>query len=211
VRRKERCTLNIERGYNLNSLILESTEHGEVPVDIYQKLSNDRILFICGNYIDDKISTDIVATLLLKDSEDSESKITLFINAEGGDIRDVLMIYDMMNLIRSPIETVCIGSSFNETSILLTSGTKGMRFATKNAVISVSQLTSEAMNISTLFTAKSILDRSIQDHKRMMDIIAKGCDKSVKDVMKDFERETFMTSAQAVKYGLIDKVISFNK
>jgi len=195
----------------LNSLILETTEHGEVPVDIYQKLSNDRILFVCGNYIDDKISTDIVATLLLKDSEDSESKITLFINAEGGDIRNVLMVYDMMSLIHAPIETVCIGSSFSETTILLTSGTKGMRLATKNAVISVSQLTSEAMHISTLFTAKSILDRSMQDHKRMMDIIAKGCGKPVKDVMKDFERETFMTAAQAVKYGIIDKVVNFHK
>ena len=195
----------------MNSLILETTEHGDVPVDIYQKLSNDRILFICGNYIDDKVSTDIVATLLLKDSEDSESKITLFINAEGGDIRNVLMVYDMMNLIHAPIETVCIGSSFSEATILLTSGTKGMRLATKNAVISVGQLTSESMHISTLFTAKSILDRSMQDHKRMMDIIAKGCGKPIKDVMKDFDRETFMTAAQAVKYGIIDKVVSFHK
>ena len=86
----------------MNTIVTETTEHGEMLVDIYQKLASDRILFIC-NTIDDKLATDIVATLLLKDAEDSENKITLFINSAGGEIRNVLMIYDMMQLVQAPI------------------------------------------------------------------------------------------------------------
>jgi ATP-dependent Clp protease protease subunit len=183
---------------------------GEMPIDVYQKLANDRILFIC-NHIDDAIATDIVATLLLKDSEDSENKITLFINSDGGDIRNTLMICDIMNMIEAPIETVCIGSAMDEASIILASGTPGCRFATKNSVISVSQLVADWIRVSDLTEAKNTLDLVAGDNKKMMDIIAKTTNKSIKQVMADFERRVFMSATQAVKYGLIDKVINFNK
>ena len=98
----------------MNTLVLEQTEHGEVPVDVYQKLSSDRILFL-ANYLDDDLASDIVATLLLKDHEDSEKKITLFINSPGGDIRNVLMIYDVMEMIhcshRDRVHWCCHGRS----------------------------------------------------------------------------------------------------
>jgi ATP-dependent Clp protease protease subunit len=190
----------------VNTIILEETEHGEVPIDIYQKLANDRILFLF-NLIDDKLASDIIATLLLKDGEDSDAKITLFINSDGGDIRNVLMIYDMMQIIEAPIETVCIGSAQNEAAILLAAGTPGMRFATKHAVIAASQLVHEWMSFSDLTDAKQILELSSKDNKRMMEIIAKSCGKTTKEVMVDFERKVFMNANQAVKYGLIDKVI----
>lgn len=194
----------------MNTLVLETNEHGDFPVDVYQKLSNDRILFI-SDHITDAVASDIVATLLLKDAEDSEKKITIFINSTGGDIRNALMIYDMMQMIDSPIETVCIGAAMDEAVIILAAGSPGMRLATKNCHIAVSQLVHDWVNYSNLTDAKKILDLSIQDNKRMMDILAKCTGKTLKQVSDDFERRVFMNSAQAVKYNLIDKVVKVNK
>ena len=194
----------------MNTLVLETTEVGEMPVDVYQKLANDRILFIC-NMITDALATDIIATLLLKDSGDSESKITLFINSDGGDVRNALMIYDVMSMIHAPIETVCIGSAMDEAAIILAGGTPGHRLATKNAVIAISPLVHDWYSHSNLTDAKKILDQSMSDNKRMMEIISKACRKPIKQVMEDFERRVFMNSNQAAKYGLIDRVITTSK
>jgi ATP-dependent Clp protease protease subunit len=181
-----------------------------MPVDIYQKLSNDRILFICNN-IDDKLATDIVATLLLKDAEDTDKKITLFINSDGGDIRNVLMIYDMMKMIESPIETVCIGSAMDEAAIILAAGTPGMRLATKNSVIAVSQLVTNWASFSDMTDAKKALEKVTADNKKMMDIFAKSTKKTYKQVSEDFDRRVFMNASEAVKYGLIDHVVGSAK
>jgi ATP-dependent Clp protease protease subunit len=194
----------------LNTIVLESTEHGDIPVDVYQKLANDRILFICDD-ISDIIATDVAATLLLKDSEDPGKKVTLFINSQGGDIRNALMICDIMNMIESPIETVCIGAAMDEAAIILSSGTPGMRFATKNSVISASQLVHEWMARANLTDAKKYLELASGDNKKMMEILAKTTGKSLKQVMSDFDRRVFMSAPQAAKYKLIDKVITFNK
>lgn len=191
----------------MNTLILETTEVGDVPVDVYQKLANDRILFLC-NDITDSVATDIIATLLLKDAEDSDQKITLFINSDGGDIRNVLAIYDVMSMISSPIETVCIGAAMNEAVIILAGGAPGMRFATKNSIIAATQLVHDSYSgYSNLTDAKKILDMCVADNKRMMEILAKSCKKTIKQVMDDFERRVFMNAKQAAKYGLIDKVV----
>jgi ATP-dependent Clp protease, protease subunit len=189
---------------------METTEHGDMPLDVYQKLSNDRILFIT-EYISDQIAAYITANLLLKDNEDSDKKITLFINSQGGDIRNALMIVDMMNMIDSPIETVCIGAAIDESAIILSSGTPGMRFATKNSLISASQLVHEWAARANLTDAKKYLDLAVGDNKRMMEILAKTTGKNIKQVMKDFDRREFMSATKAVQYGLIDKVITFNK
>jgi ATP-dependent Clp protease protease subunit len=194
----------------LNTIVTESTEHGEFPVDVYQKLSNDRILFICDD-INDVVASDITATLLLKDSEDSEKKITIFINSQGGDIRNALMICDMMRMIEAPIETVCIGAAMDEAAIILASGTPGQRFATKNSVIAVSQLTQKWVAHADLKDAKKFLDLITGDNKKMMEILAKTTGKTVKQVNEDFDRRVFMNAPQAVKYGLIDRVVTFSK
>lgn len=194
----------------MNTIVTETTEHGDVAVDVYQKLSDDRILFIC-DHIDDKLATDIAATLILKDQEDSNKKITLFINSESGDIRSVLMLHDIMSMISAPIETVCIGSAMDEVVILLTAGSNGMRFATKNAVIAVGQLINNNIHFSDLTNAKRLLAQSVADNKKMMDILSKKSGKTYKQVSEDFERKVFMTASQAAKYGIIDKIISFHK
>jgi ATP-dependent Clp protease protease subunit len=189
----------------LNTIVTETTEFGEIPLDVYQKLANDRILFICDQ-ISDAVATDITATLLLKDSEDSERKITLFINSQGGEIRNALMICDMMKMVQSPIETVCIGAAIDEAALILASGTPGHRVATKNAVIAASQLSHDWVTQANLTDAKKYLDLAMSDNKRMMELFAKATGKTVKQVMEDFDRRVFMTPNQAVRYGLIDKV-----
>jgi ATP-dependent Clp protease protease subunit len=194
----------------LNTIVLETTDLGDMPMDVYQKLANDRILFI-SDQINDMVATDITATLLLKDSEDSEKKITIFINSEGGNIRNALMICDMMNLVEAPIETVCIGAAMDEAAIILSSGTPGMRFATKNAVIAASQLVHDWMTHADLTDAKKYLDLGISDNKRMMEVLSKTTGKTLKQVTEDFDRRVFMNASQAAKYGLIDKVVNFSK
>lgn len=186
------------------------TEHGEIAIDIYSKLANDRMLFI-NDAIDDRQATDIIATLLLKDSEDSSKKITLFLNSSGGDIRSVFMIYDVMSMISCPIETVCTGSALDEALILLTAGTKGMRFATNNCVIAANQLVHSAMYYSDLTNAKAMLDQSVKDNNRMMEILSKGTGKTKKQVSSDFDRRVFMDCKQALRYGLIDRIVPTNK
>jgi len=194
----------------LNTIITEETEYGEVPVDIYQRLADDRVLFI-SNFIDDKLATDITATLLLKDLENPGEKITLFINSEGGDIRNIFMIYDMMSYIESPVETVCIGSAMNEAALLLTAGTPGMRYATKNSVIVVSQLVNDFVNYSDLTDAKMALSQVVQDNKKMLEIFSKSTKKPIKKITEDFDRQVYLSATQAVKYKIIDKVIPVRK
>lgn len=194
----------------MNTIIYEDTSNGEVPMDVYQKLANDRILFVTGP-IDDNIASDITATLLLKDQENPEEKITLFINSGGGDIRNVFMIYDMIQMIEAPVETVCVGEAFDEAAILLLAGTPGLRFATKNSIIALSQLQQRFHAHTDMVNAKKYLDLFTEDNNRMMKIIATACQKSVKQVMEDLDRMVFLSATKALKYGLIDKIITFSK
>jgi ATP-dependent Clp protease protease subunit len=194
----------------LNTIITETTEHGEVPIDIYQKLSNDRILFLT-DFIDDRVASDITATMLLKDGEDGNSKITLFINSEGGDIRCAFMIYDVMQMIQSPVEVVCFGSAMNEAAIILAGGSVGMRYATKNSIISAGQLMSQWTKRSNLLDAEKTLIQVTRDNKKMMSIFSKHCKKPLKQIASDFDRIVFMDPSKAKKYGFIDGVIKFNK
>jgi len=186
------------------------TEQGEIIIDVFQKLSNNRILFISGD-IDDNIGSDISATLLLKDAENCDEKITIFINSQGGDIRNALAIYDIINMISSPIETVCIGTAVRESLIILMAGTPGMRFATKHSIICVEQLINDSMQLADLTEAKTILNQSLYDNKKMMEIIAKCTGKTYKQVLIDFDRKVFMNSSEALNYGFIDKIIAPSK
>ncbi len=194
----------------MNTLVLEQTEMGEVPMDVYQNLANDRILFIT-EYISDDVATDLIATLLLKDHEDNEKKITLFINSGGGDIRNVFMIYDVMSMIQAPIETVCMGAAMDEAALLLAGGRNGMRMATKNSIISVSQLVNPWHMHTNLTDAKNLMEQFNTDNNRLLEILSKATGKTLKQVKADFDRRTFFTAQKAQKYGLIDKIISPNK
>ena len=194
----------------MQTLVLEETANGEMPMDVYQKLANDRILFIT-DYITDAVATDLIATLLLKDHEDNDKKITLFINSPGGNIRNTFMIYDVMTLIHAPIETVCMGAAMDEAALILAGGNKGMRMATKNSIISVSQLVKPWHMQTNLTDAKNLMEQFNNDNNRLLEILAKSTGKTVKQTREIFDRRTFFTAPKALKSNLIDKIISPNK
>ncbi len=194
----------------MNTLVLEQTENGEVPVDVYQKLSADRILFLAEE-LTDRLASDIIATLLLKDNEDSEKKITLFINSHGGDIRNSFMIYDVMTMLSSPIETICIGAAIDEAIVILAGGTPGMRLATPHAIMSATQLIHNFHTHIDLPGAKAIFEQEKLDNQRLMEILAKTTKKTLAQVKKDFDRRVFFNARSALKYGFIDNIATLNK
>jgi ATP-dependent Clp protease protease subunit len=194
----------------LNTLVLEQTENGDIAMDVYQKLAQDRILFLSEDLHDD-LATDMVATLLLKDSEDPDKKITLFINSHGGDIRNAFMIYDVMTMLQAPIETVCIGAAMDEALILLAGGEPGMRFATKHAIIAATQLLPGLHMHTDLPGAKAMMHQHKLDNDRLIDILSKTSGKTVAKIKQDFDRRVFFNAAQALKYGFIDGIVKYNK
>jgi ATP-dependent Clp protease protease subunit len=194
----------------LNTLVLEQTEQGDVPMDVYQKLAQDRILFLSDS-LHDGLASDMVATLLLKDSEDPDRKITVFINSYGGDIRNAFMIYDVMTMIQAPIETVCIGAAMDEAVIILAGGTPGMRLATPHAVISATQLVNNHHMHTDIPGAAALLKQDKLDNDRLMEILAKTTKKPISRIRKDFDRRVFFNAKQAMKYGFVDRIVQFNK
>ncbi len=193
----------------MNTIILENTEHGEVPVDVYQRLAGDRVLFL-NDMIDDKLASDLSATLLLKDFE-KVHPITLFINSEGGDIRSALMIYDTMNLLESPIQTVCTGSAMDEAALILAAGTKGMRTATKNSAIAIGQVDAHHVMFSNLVDADVSMKQLQRDNKKMMSILAERCGKKTQEIVEDLKIRKFLNSKEALNYGIIDRILKPSK
>lgn len=193
----------------MNTFITETTEHGDIVVDVYTKLANNRVLFISA--IDDAAASNIVASLIVLDGESSEEKISLFINSYGCDIRNALMIYDTIKLLKSPIETICVGNIASEAVILLCAGTPGMRIATKNSVISVSPLIIEGSLIGNLTDAQKQLNLQLRDNNSLMEILAAATNKPLKTILKDFPNNRFFSAAEAKAYGLIDKIANIKK
>lgn len=190
----------------MNTLVIEQTEQGDALIDIYSKLSKDRIFFV-SDIIDEKQATDLIASLILKDSEKDSEKITIFLNSNGGDIRNIFMIYDTMMLLKSPIEIVCNGIVSHESILLLAAGTKGMRYATQHSNIVLTKLVHESSYYSDLTDAKKFLDRFKKDNKEYIACLAKHTSKTVAQIEKDSNNKLFLSPQQAVKYGLIDKVV----
>lgn len=190
----------------MNTIVLEKMGNvEEIHVDIFTRLLQNRVIFI-DDLITDKAAVDILAALLFLDKE-NHNKITIFINAEDGDIRNVFAIYDGMQLISSPLETFCIGAVMQEAVLLLAAGTKGSRLITKNADVCLSQLTSQFMGHSDLTNTKISHTKIIRDNENFLKTLSKHIGKSLAQLKKDTGRQVFMTAAEAVRYGIADKVI----
>ena len=198
----------------MNTVITESESCGEcgqnASYDVFSKLINDRILFLY-DHIDDRVATDIVAALLYMDHLDDKSKISIYINSEGGDIRSVFMIFDVMRLIKSPIQTICLGSATFAPVLLLAAGTKGMRYATKSSIVCLSQLFSDGVSYVDMTNAKITFEQIKKDNHQLISAMSKLIKKPVAKLMKDCERKLFLNPVQAKKYGVIDHVIEWKK
>ena len=185
--------------------VIEASSRGERSFDIFSRLLRERIIFL-GTEINDEVANSIVAQLLLLDSENPEKDIMLYINSPGGVITAGMAIYDTMNLIKADVSTICLGEAASMGSFLLSSGAKGKRLALPSARIMIHQPLGGAQGQATdiEIEAKEILRMK----EELTTILSENSGQDLEKVQKDCERDYYMSAAQAVEYGLIDKVIT---
>jgi ATP-dependent Clp protease protease subunit len=189
--------------------VVEQTGRGERSYDIYSRLLKDRIIMLSGE-VNDQVSSSIVAQMLFLEAQDPDKDIYFYINSPGGVITSGLSMYDTMNYIKPDVVTICIGQAASMGAFLLSSGAKGKRYALPNARIMIHQPSGGAQGQSTDI---QIHAREIQRLKDTLNkILAEQTGKTIKRLEKDTERDNFMSAAEAMEYGLIDKVLtkSFN-
>lgn len=186
-------------------MVVEQTARGERSFDIYSRLLKDRVIFLTGE-VEDHMSDLIVAQLLFLESEDPDKDIYLYINSPGGVVTAGLAIYDTMQYIKPDVCTLCMGQACSMGSFLLTGGAKGKRFALPNARIMIHQPLGGFKGQATDIMIHAHETQRIK--QTLNGILAKHTGKSIEDITCDTERDNFMTSLEALEYGLIDKVIS---
>jgi ATP-dependent Clp protease protease subunit len=189
--------------------VVEQTAFGERQYDIYSRLLKDRIVFIGGDMIDDHLSNSIVAQLLFLSAENDAEDIKMYINSPGGIVTAGLAIYDTMQFIKPDVSTTCIGQASSMGAFLLSSGTKGKRYALPHARIMIHQPMGGAQGQATdvEIQARELL----RTKKTLNDILAKHTGQAIEVVERDTERDFFMSAQEALEYGIIDKVIEGGK
>ena len=186
-------------------MVIEKTSMGERAYDIYSRLLKERIIFLGGS-IDSDVANLVIAQLLFLQSEDPKKDISFYINSPGGHVSAGLAILDTMNHIQPNVSTVCVGMAASMGAVLLSSGEKGKRFALPNAEIMIHQPSggAEGMASDIEITAKQIL----RLRERLNKILAKNTGQKLEKVAEDVDRDFFMDAAEAVKYGIVDKVLT---
>jgi len=186
-------------------IVIEQTNRGERAYDIYSRLLKDRIIFL-GAPIDDVFANLIIAQLLFLEAEDPEKDINLYINSPGGSVTAGLGIYDTMQYVKPPINTICLGQAASMGALLLAAGTKGKRFALPNARIMIHQPMGGFQGQATEIDihAKEIL----KIRERLNEILTKHTGQPIERIRTDTERDYFLSGDEAKRYGLIDEVIT---
>lgn len=186
-----------------NPTVIENNGRSERAYDIYSRLLKDRIIFL-GTEIDDNVANAIVAQLLFLEAEDPEKDIIMYINSPGGVVTAGMAIYDTMNYIKPDVQTVCIGQAASMGALLLSAGAKGKRFALEHSRIMIHQPLGGARGQATdiEIQAKEILRMK----EMLSQILANVSEKSVEEILRDTERDNYMSAQEAVEYGLIDQV-----
>ena len=184
--------------------VIEQTGRGERSYDIYSRLLKDRIIFLGSEIVDD-VANSIVAQMLFLESEDPEKDINIYINSPGGSVTAGLAIYDTMQYIKPQVSTICVGLAASMAAILLAVGAKGKRLALPNAEVMIHQplggARGQASDIE--IQAKNI----IKTKERMNRILASHTGQDYETIARDTDRDNYMTADEALKYGLIDKII----
>ena len=186
-------------------MVVEQTPHGERSYDIYSRLLNDRIIFLADE-VNDTTASLVVAQMLYLEAQDPDKDIYFYINSPGGSISAGMAIYDTMNYIKCDVSTICIGMAASMGAFLLSSGTKGKRYALPNSEIMIHQplggMQGQASDI------KIHADHIIKIREKLNKIFSEQTGKPLKTIEKDTERDNFLSAAEAMEYGLIDKVIT---
>jgi len=185
--------------------VVEQTGRGERSYDIYSRLLKDRIIMLSGE-VNDQVASTVVAQLLFLEAQDPDKDIYFYINSPGGVITSGLSMYDTMNYIKPDIVTICMGQAASMGAFLLSSGTPGKRYALPNARIMIHQPSGGAQGQSTDIQIQAEEIQRLKDS--LNEIMAKNCGKKAKQLEKDTERDNFMSSEEAMAYGLIDKVLA---
>ena len=185
--------------------VIEQTGRGERSYDIYSRLLKDRIIFI-GEQIDEHIASLVVAQLLFLEAEDPEKDICIYINSPGGSVTAGMAIYDTMQYIKPDISTICVGMAASMGAFLLSSGTKGKRYALPNAEIMIHQplggVNGQAEDI------KIHAEWILKTREKLNRILAQNTQQPLEKIERDTDRDNFMGADEACQYGLIDKVIT---
>jgi len=186
-------------------IVIETTNRGERAYDIYSRLLKDRIIFL-GAPIDDIFANLVIAQLLFLEAEDPEKDINLYVNSPGGSVTAGLGIYDTMQYVKPPINTICLGQAASMGAFLLAAGTKGKRFALPNARVMIHQPMGGFQGQATEIDihAREIL----KIRERLNEVMAKHTGQPLERISQDTERDYFMSAEEAKRYGLIDEVIT---
>ena len=192
--------------YNaLIPIVIEQTNRGERSYDIYSRLLKDRIVFL-GTGVDDNVANAIIAQLLFLESDQPDQDIYLYINSPGGQVSSGMAIYDTMQYIKPDVQTICIGQAASMGALLLAAGAKDKRFSLPHARIMIHQ---PSGGFQGQHSDIEIQAKEISKIRVILDgILATHCGQDPKKVRQDTERDNYMTGEEALKYGLIDKLIN---
>lgn len=185
-------------------MVIEKSPTGERGYDIYSRLLKDRVIFL-GEPIDDAVANTLIAQLLFLDAENSKEDIKLYINSPGGSVTSAMALYDTMQHVKANVSTICIGQAASAAAVLLACGAKGKRFSLPNARVLIHQVMGGAEG------QQKDVEIQAQEMKRIKNqinkILASHTGQPVAKIEKDTDRDYFMTSEEAKKYGIIDKII----
>ncbi|WP_432522092.1 ATP-dependent Clp protease proteolytic subunit [Kineococcus sp. SYSU DK006] len=188
----------------------ERTSYGMKRSDPYTKLFEDRIIFL-GVQVDDASADDIIAQLIVLESQDTERDIIMYINSPGGSFTALTAIYDTMQYIRPDIQTYCMGQAASAAAVLLGAGTPGKRFALPNSRILIHQPAMAGGDYGQASDLEIQANEILRMRTWLEETLAHHSNRSVEQVREDIERDKFLTSAEAVEYGLIDEVLTSRK
>jgi len=184
-------------------MVVEQTGRGERAYDIYSRLLKERIIFL-GTPIDDTISSLIVAQLIFLESEDPDKDIFLYINSPGGSVTAGLAIYDTMQYIKPDVRTICVGLAASMGAVLLAGGAPGKRSSLPNSRIMIHQPWGGVQGTATDISIQA--EEILKTKKKINEIIANHCGKTLEEVEKDTERDKYLSAEEAKNYGLIDNI-----
>ena len=183
--------------------VIEKNFEGERVYDIYSRLLKDRIIMLSGE-INDDMANIIVGQLLFLDSQNNED-ISIYINSPGGSVTAGMAIYDTMNFIKSDVSTICIGMSASMAAFLLSSGTKGKRYALPNSEVMIHQPLGGARGQAT--EIKIVAEQILKTKAKINKILSKNTGQNIKKIEKDTERDYYLDANESLQYGIVDKII----
>lgn len=184
--------------------VIENEGHGERAYDIYSRLLKDRIIFL-GDEVNDAAASSVIAQLLYLESQDAEKDICLYINSPGGSVTAGMAIYDTMQYIKCDVSTICVGMAASMGAFLLAGGAKGKRIALPNSEIMIHQPLGKTGGSAADIQIEA--EHIVRTRQRLEGLLAGHCGKAPEQLAADCERNNWMTAAEALEYGIVDKIV----